>query len=130
MADQEQKQSVTENAAEPRVARVENIEGSRGASVVRLATGVPAMADDAFDNMEEAAVRINAMNEEMIQSAASSGRWVLDTYEQALRTMLDFHLAAAEATQIQWVNAMARAQAQFMLEFSNFYTRAARNLLG
>ncbi|MDO5682565.1 MAG: hypothetical protein Q4G46_07040, partial [Propionibacteriaceae bacterium] len=66
----------------------------------------------------------------MIASASNSGHRVLDTYEQTLRTMLDFQLSMAEATQIQWVNSMARAQAQFMLEVSDYYTRAARELLG
>ncbi|HHV21270.1 MAG TPA: hypothetical protein GXZ30_07015 [Propionibacterium sp.] len=82
---------------------------------------------------EEAAAtieRIRQVNEEMIASASASGHRVLDTYEQTLRTMLEFQLSLAESTQIQWVNTMARAQAQFMLEVSDFYTKAARDLLG
>lgn len=124
MADQ------TQDPRGHRFRAVEDLERAQVAKVVSMATGVPAMADQAVEGMEQAAARIREMNEEMIRSAASSGRWVLDTYEKTLRTMLDFHLASAEATQIQWVNAMARAQAQFLLELSSFYTKAARDLLG
>lgn len=87
-------------------------------------------ADGIAAGMDAAAERIRQINEEMIESASGSSRRVLDTYEQTLRTMLDFHLSVAESTQIQWVNSMARAQAQFMLEVSNFYTKAARDMLG
>ncbi|MDO5500784.1 MAG: hypothetical protein Q4F67_14005 [Propionibacteriaceae bacterium] len=97
---------------------------------VHLANETPHMTDEAIANVDHTIDRIRNMNEEMIESAAASGHRVLDTYEQTLRTMLEFQLSMAESTQIQWVNTMARAQAQFLLEVSSFYTKAARDLLG
>lgn len=109
---------------------VEDVERTAVSEAVSLASEVPKLADEAVANLDRTVDRIRQMNEEMIEAASKSGHRVLDTYEQALRMMLDFHLSVAESTQIGWVNAMARAQAQFMLEVSNFYTKAARDMLG
>lgn len=109
---------------------VEDIERAAVAEGVSLANDMPNLADEAVANLDRTIDRIRRMNEEMIEAASSSSHRVLDTYEQTLRTMLDWQLSVAESTQIGWVNAMARAQAQFMLEVSNFYTKAARDMLG
>lgn len=84
----------------------------------------------AMASLEEAAARVRKLNDDIIESASASGQRVLDTYEKTLRAMLDAQLAAAEGTQIQWVNTMARGQAQFLLEVSTYYTKAARDMLG
>ena len=99
------------------------------AEAVHLANEAPHVADEAVANLDHTVDRIRKMNEEMIETAAASGRRVLDSYEQTLRTMLEIQLSVAEASPIQWVNTMARAQAQFMLEVSTFYTKAAREML-
>lgn len=109
---------------------VEDIERAAVSEGVSLASEVPNLTDETVANLDRTVDRIRRMNEEMIEAASKSGHRVLDTYEQALRMMLDFHLSIAESTQISWVNAMARAQAQFMMEVSNFYTKAARDMLG
>ncbi|WP_432559089.1 hypothetical protein [Granulicoccus sp. GXG6511] len=88
------------------------------------------LTEEMVAGLDHTIERIRQINEEMIESASASGHRVLDTYEDTLRTMLEFQLSLAEATQIQWVNTMARAQAQFMLEVSSYYTKAARDLLG
>lgn len=97
---------------------------------VHLATEAPHVAEEVLAQVDHTIDRIRTYNEQIIESAASSSHKVLDTYEQTLRTVLEFQISLAEASQIEWVNAMARAQAQFMLEVSNFYTKAARDLLG
>lgn len=88
------------------------------------------VAEDMVAQMDHTIERIRNYNEQIIESASTSSHKVLDTYEQTLRTVLEFQLSLAEASQIEWVNAMARAQAQFMLEISSFYTKAARDMLG
>lgn len=97
---------------------------------VHLATEAPHVTEEMAAQMDHAIDRIRNYNEQIIESASASSHKVLDTYEQTLRTVLEFQLSLAEASQIEWVNAMARAQAQFMLEISSFYTKAARDMLG
>lgn len=87
-------------------------------------------ANQTVAQMDHTIDRIRNVNEQLIEAASASGRRVLDTYERTLSTMLEFQLSMAQSTQIEWVNAIARAQAQFMLEVSTFYTKAARDLLG
>lgn len=127
---QNQSDAGAETSLEQGMHLVEDIERAAVAEGVSLANEVPHLTDEAVANLDRTVDRIRRMNEEMIEAASASGHRVLDTYEQTLRTMLDFQLSVAESTQIGWVNAMARAQAQFMLEVSNFYTKAARDMLG
>lgn len=89
-----------------------------------------AAAKEAVASMDHAVERIRTINEQLIEAAAASGHRVLDTYERTLRTMLETQVGMAQSTHIEWVNAIARAQAQFMLEVSTYYTKAARDLLG
>ena len=78
---------------------------------------------------EEAAERIRALNERLIESARSAGNTTLDAYEKALKSLVDFEEKVAGATQLEWVSALAQTHAAFVRDVSSAYTRAARELL-
>lgn len=96
----------------------------------RMESMAEAAGREAVAQMDHTVDRIRNINEQLIEAASASGNRVLDTYERTLSTMLEFQLSMANSTQLEWVNAIARAQAQFMLEVSSYYTKAARDLLG
>jgi hypothetical protein len=84
-----------------------------------------------FDSasIEETVARVREMNERLLESSKSSGRVALDAYEKALRSMLAFEEKVADASQLDWVTALASAHAQFVREFSAVYLKAAREAL-
>ncbi|HEY6795741.1 MAG TPA: hypothetical protein VI248_13765 [Kineosporiaceae bacterium] len=78
---------------------------------------------------EEAAQRIRALNERLIESAKAAGNTTLDAYEKALTSMVDFEEKVAGASQLEWVSALAQTHAAFVRDLSAAYTKAARELL-
>jgi hypothetical protein len=61
--------------------------------------------------------------------AKKNGLTWLQAYEKILSTMLQLQQRAAAATQIEWMNALASANAGFMREMSNMYFQTAREQL-
>jgi len=90
-----------------------------------------AQTNPTFDlpSVEEATKRIRDLNERMIESSKSAGLQTLDTYENALQSMVDFSEKVGSASQLEWVSALAATQAKFVTDISQSYTRAAREML-
>lgn len=77
----------------------------------------------------EAAERIRDLNERLIESSKNAGRVSLDAYEKALKSMVDFEEKVGNASQLEWVSALATTHAKFVQDVSAAYTAAARELL-
>jgi hypothetical protein len=77
----------------------------------------------------EAAERIRDLNERLIESSKNAGRVTLDAYEKALTSMVDFEQKIGNASQLEWVSALASTHARFVQDVSSSYTAAARELL-
>ena len=73
--------------------------------------------------------RMRELNDKVLTAAKQAGAVSLDTYEQTVNTMLDFSQKAADSTKVDWVSALAKSQASIISEFTNTYTKAARDLL-
>lgn len=86
-------------------------------------------AQDAMQTAEATIARIREFNEKLIETAKASGNVALDSYEKALKSMLDFQKQMANASQVEWLNTLASTQVQFVQDLSDAYTRAARELL-
>ena len=86
-------------------------------------------AQDALQSVEATVARIREFNEKLIETTKASGNVALDSYEKALKSMLDFQMQMAGASQVEWVNTVASTQVQFVQDLSDAYTRAARELL-
>jgi hypothetical protein len=82
-----------------------------------------------FAAFEEAADRVRALNERVIEASKSAGLVSLDAYEKALQSFIDFEEKVAGATQLDWVNALATTHVKFVQEVSAAYTKAAREAL-
>ncbi|MGH3218075.1 MAG: hypothetical protein ACRDPY_05000 [Streptosporangiaceae bacterium] len=73
--------------------------------------------------------RIRALNEQIIGSAKTAGQASLDAYEKALQSLVDFEQKATNASQLEWVSAVASAHAKFVQDVSAAYVSAARATL-
>lgn len=83
-----------------------------------------------FDvDFEAATERIRGLNEKVYNAAKQTGAMSIDTYEQTVNSVLDFSQKAADSTKVDWVSAIAKAQASYITEVTNAYTKAARDLL-
>jgi hypothetical protein len=80
-------------------------------------------------DFDAAAERVRGLNEKVLTAAKQTGTMSLDSYEQTVNSLLEFGQKAAEATQVDWVSALAKAQASYITEVTNAYTKAARDLL-
>ena len=89
-------------------------------------TKIAAPFDIDFDATTE---RVRELNEKVLTAAKQTGEVTLDTYEQTVNTVLDFGQKAADSTKVDWISALAKSQASIISEFTNAYTKAARDLL-
>jgi hypothetical protein len=92
----------------------------------KTASKIAAPFDIDFDANAD---RMRELNDKVLTAAKQAGAVSLDTYERTVNTMLDFSQKAADSTKVDWVSALAKSQASIISEFTNTYTKAARDLL-
>ena len=80
-------------------------------------------------DFDDAAERIRGLNDRVLAAAKESGTMSLDTYEQTVNSLLDFSQKAADSTQVEWISTLAKAQASYIGDVTDAYTKAARDLL-
>jgi hypothetical protein len=95
-------------------------------TTTKTANAIAAPFDIDFDASTE---RMRELNDKVLTAAKQAGAVSLDTYEQTVTTLLDFSQKAADSTKVDWVSALAKSQASIISEFTNTYTKAARDLL-
>jgi hypothetical protein len=86
-------------------------------------------AKDLAGGFEQAADRLRDLNEKLIETAKKSGGASLDAFEKGLSSFVDLQHKAADATQLEWVTTIVKAQTGFLSEISAAYTTAAREAL-
>ena len=74
----------------------------------------------------EAIKRVKELSDRMIELTQQNGIAWLEAYEKVLNQMIQVQERAAASTQIEWINALATAQADFMREMSSAYFRTVR----
>ena len=78
---------------------------------------------------EETAERVRELNERIIEASNRGGHVYLDAYERTLKSIADFEERVAGASQVEWISAVANAQANFTREIAEAYTQAGREFL-
>jgi uncharacterized phosphosugar-binding protein len=63
----------------------------------------------------------------MIELTRKNGLAWIEAYERVLKEMLQLQERAAAATQIEWINALATTNADFMREMSTVYFQTVRD---
>jgi hypothetical protein len=85
----------------------------------------PSMPQDA----DEAVRRVKELSDRLIELTKKNGISWLEAYEKTLNRMLEIQQQASAATQIEWINTLATANADFMREMSAAYFQTAREQL-
>lgn len=78
---------------------------------------------------DETARQVKEFSDRMIELTRKNGLVWLEAYERVLDGMLRLQECAAASTQIEWINALASANADFMREMSGAYVRTVREQL-
>jgi hypothetical protein len=84
---------------------------------------------DFSEGLGDVSERYRAVNEKLIESGKKTGNAVLDGYEKAITSYVDFRQQVADATQLDWVTTVVKAQNEFISEVNAAYVSAARDVL-
>ena len=85
--------------------------------------------NDFTDGFGEAAERYRAINEKLLETGKKTANVALDGYEKTIASYVDFRQQLAEATQLDWVSTVVKAQNDFVTELNAAYVSAARDVL-
>ena len=80
-------------------------------------------------DLNEAMKRVKELSDRMIELTQKNGIAWLEAYEKVLNQMIRVQEQAAASTQVEWINALTTAQADFMREMSSVYFRTVREQL-
>jgi hypothetical protein len=98
-----------------------------------MATTTTKKSNEAFDELTEGfgdvSERYRVFNDKLIESGKKTGNAVLDGYEKAIASYVDFRQQVADATQLDWVTTVVKAQNEFINEINAAYISAARDVL-
>jgi hypothetical protein len=86
-------------------------------------------SNDFTEGFGDAAERYRAINETLVETGKKTASAALDGYEKTITSYVDFRQQVAEATQLDWVSTVVKAQNDFLSEVSAAYISAARDLL-
>ncbi|HET8992426.1 MULTISPECIES: hypothetical protein [unclassified Rhodococcus (in: high G+C Gram-positive bacteria)] len=99
----------------------------------KLTESATAAADKAAADftkvVDETTERVNEFNSKFVEAAKQSGNLGVDTYEKAVTSLLDLQEKFAEATPVEWVADITKAQVSFARELTSTVTSTARDLL-
>lgn len=99
----------------------------------KLAASASAAADKAATDLtkavDETSERVTEFNAKLLEAAKQSGNLGVDTYEKTVTGLLDLQEKLADATPIDWVADLAKAQVSFARELTSTVTTTARDLL-
>ena len=89
-------------------------------------TARPAAGDAQF---EAAAQRLRKLNERIIAAGKDAGETTLSNYEKALKAIASAVERGPGSSDVEWISQLANAQAKFIRDVTNAWTKAARDML-
>jgi hypothetical protein len=114
--------TIPANVANDRANDMAEVDYSKGLAMTTITS--PFEVD-----IEAATERVRELNDKVLTAAKQTGNRSLDTYEQTVRTVLDFGQKVADSTKVEQISELAKSQASIIAEVTNAYTQAARELL-
>ena len=85
--------------------------------------------NDVTEGFGEAAERYRAINEKLVDTGKKTANAALDGYEKTVASYVEYRQQLAEATQLDWVTTVVKAQNDFVSEVNAAYISAARDVL-
>jgi hypothetical protein len=94
-----------------------------------MATTTSKKINDFTDGFGDAAERYRAVNEKLLETGKKTASAALEGYQKTIASYVDFRQQLAEATQLDWVTTVVKAQNDFLTEINAAYVSAARDVL-
>jgi len=94
-----------------------------------MATQTKSRTDRTQDRADETTEQIRDLNERWIDSGRRIGETYLEAYERGAHSVANFQDRLGATSQVEWVSAVAHAQADFTRELAGAYSSAARTVL-
>ena len=94
-----------------------------------MATTTTKKINDLTEGFGDVNERYRVFNEKLIETGKKTSSAALDTYEKTVASYVDFRQQLAEATQLDWVTTVVKAQNEFLSEVNAAYISAARDVL-
>ncbi|HEX3200114.1 MAG TPA: hypothetical protein VHR39_21430 [Propionibacteriaceae bacterium] len=89
----------------------------------------PEAFGDFTEGFGDTAERYRAINEKLIETGKKTASAAVEGYEKTVASYVDFRQQLAEATQLDWVTTVVKAQNDFITEVTAAYTSAVRDVL-
>jgi hypothetical protein len=102
---------------------------SSKASTASKASSGPAAAAAGDPRVEAAAQRLRKLNERIIEAGKTAGEGALTNYEKALKTIASTLDRGPGSSDVEWISSLATAQANFIRDVTEAWTKAARDML-
>jgi hypothetical protein len=80
-------------------------------------------------DVEQAAERVRALSDRMIELGRQNGLSWLEASEKVLESMLRLEEQVAKGSQVEWVNTLATTHADFVREMSKVFLETVREQL-
>ena len=74
------------------------------------------------DGFGDVAERYRTLNEKLIESGKKTSKAAVEGYQKSVASYVDFRQQLAEATQLDWVSTVVKAQNDFITEVTAAYT--------
>ena len=85
--------------------------------------------NDFTEGVGDVTERYRVFNEKLIETGKKTSSAALDSYEKAVASYVDYRKQVADATQLDWVSIVVKAQNDFITEVTAAYTSAVRDVL-
>jgi hypothetical protein len=85
--------------------------------------------NDITEGFGDAAERYRVINEKLVETGKKTANAALEGYEKTVASYVDFRQQVAEATQLDWLSTVVKAQNDFLTEVNAAYVSAARDVL-
>ena len=79
--------------------------------------------------VEAAAERIRKLNERIIEAGKGAGEVTLTSYEKALKMIAGTLERGPGSSDVEWISNLATAQAKFIRDVTDAWTKAAREMI-
>jgi hypothetical protein len=73
--------------------------------------------------------QVREYSEKATETSRAFGRQAIDTYEQVVKSAVDFERAAADAAPAEWLKTAIGAHASFVADVNAAYVGAVRSVL-
>ena len=90
---------------------------------------IPESFGELTEGFGDVAERYSVLNEKLIESGKKTGKAAIEGYQKTVASYVDFRQQLAEATQLDWVTTVVKAQNDFITEVTSAYTSAVRDVL-